>query len=174
MAGLSMSGVAVYRSSPRNRGVPDMFDQSKLDVMLGVDEGDVSTVYTDTRGHPTIGKGHNLDASPLPAGWAPPLTEDQINQLLDMDTSKTLANLDARWPGWRDLPEPVTRVIAGMGFNMGVGQWGVSGLMQFTGFIGLIKAGQYSAAADDLTHTLWQSQVGARALRYEALLRTAG
>lgn len=150
----------------------DNFNIDNVDVMLGVDEGDRSRVYIDTRGHPTIGKGHNLDASPLPAGWTPPLTEDQINQLLNRDLAKTIANLDARFPGWREFPEPVTRVVAGLGFNMGVGVPGVSGLMQFGQFIGLLKAGRYSAAADDLMHTLWATQVGSRATRYAALLRT--
>lgn len=150
-----------------------MFDQSKLEDSLKVDEGDRTRRYLDTKGIWTIGIGHNLKVSPLPAGWIEPLTDAQIDTLFGRDIGKTLVNLDARWPGWRNYPEPIARALADMGFNMGVGQPGVSGLMQFTGFIALIKAGRYGAAADDLTHTLWATQVGARAGRIEALIRSA-
>jgi|WetSurMetagenome_2_1015567.scaffolds.fasta_scaffold423396_1 lysozyme len=149
-----------------------MFSEQNLRSDLKVDEGDERRPYKDTRGFWTVAIGHNLDVSPLPSGMSYPLTDDMVNAIFERDISGTLARLDARLPGWRDFPEPIARSLANMGFNMGVGQWGKSGLLEFTTFIGLLKAHNYAAAADDLIHTAWHSQVGDRALRIEALIRS--
>lgn len=153
-----------------------MFDQSKLEADLKVDEGVRRSRYLDTRGIPTIGIGHNLQASPLPAGMTEPLTDAMIDQLFNRDIGGTLTRLDQRIPWWRDLPEPAARSLANMGFNMGVGQPAytghpATGLMQFRNTLELIHAGRYSAAADALDHSLWDKQVHGRADRIEALLR---
>lgn len=155
-----------------------MFDQAKLEADLKIDEGDRRVPYTDTRGHPTVGIGHNLDASPLPAGWSYPLNDAQIDALFDRDIAKTLANLDARLPWWRDAPEPVARSIANMAFNMGVGRPAApgrraTGLMQFVNTLELLRTGRYKDAADALDRSLWDRQVHGRADRIEALLRAA-
>lgn len=155
------------------------FDQGKLEADLAVDEGKRFVPYIDTRGHPTVGLGHNLDASPLPAGWAYPLTEAQVDQLFNKDIAGTLAGLDARLPWWRSLPEPAARSLANMAFNMGVGRpsapgSAATGLMQFTKTLALIQGHQFADAADALDHSLWDKQVHGRADRIEATLRALG
>lgn len=147
----------------------DYYSASDTESMLAVDEGKKFSPYVDTRGHPTVGIGHNLDAAPIPAGWAYPLTEAQVDELFQRDIAKTIANLDARLPWWR--ASPAANILVDMGFNMGVGQWGVSGLLSFTTSLGLIKGGQFKDAADHLAASLWDKQVGSRADRIEAKLR---
>lgn len=159
-------------------GASKMFDQAKLENDLKFDEGDRRVRYRDTRGIWTIGIGHNLEVSPLPAGWTEPLTDAQIDALFDHDIAGTLVRLDQRLPWWRNAPEPVARSLANMGFNMGVGQPAAlgrpaSGLMQFTNTLELIRTGHYAAAADALDKSLWDKQVHGRADRIEALLRAA-
>jgi len=144
------------------------FSITNLKRDLAVDEGSRATRYRDSAGHWTIGVGHNLDASPLPSGWREPLTQTQIDELFSRDVSRTLAGLDQHLPGWRSRPEPVARSLANMAYNLGV-----AGLLGFTTFLRLISEGRYADAASDLNGTLWARQVGARATRIEALLRSA-
>ncbi|WP_186159252.1 glycoside hydrolase family protein [Burkholderia gladioli] len=71
---------------------------SLLEAELHRDEGVRSSIYLDTTGIPTVGVGHNCQVSPLPAGWACPLTDAQVNQLLSGDITSTLEKLDRSLP----------------------------------------------------------------------------
>jgi lysozyme len=146
-----------------------------LEDQLTVDEGKRYKRYLDSRGIPTIGIGHNLNASPLPAGWTEPLTDAQVDQLFQQDIAGTLSRIATRLPWVAQQPQAIQLALSDMGFNMGVGQAGppATGLMGFHTFLGLVQAGNYSAAADDLVGTLWAKQVGNRATRIEAQIRAA-
>ncbi len=98
------------------------------------DEGVRYWPYTDTMGIPSTGVGHNLRAIPLPSSWAYPLTDAQVNQLLNQDLQNTFAALDQNIPWWRALDEVRQRVVANMAFNMGVG-----GLMTFKNTLGAMQ-----------------------------------
>jgi lysozyme len=50
----------------------------KLIAELRRDEGVRYSPYNDTKGIPTVGVGHNLNAKPLPAGWKYPLNDTQL------------------------------------------------------------------------------------------------
>lgn len=140
-------------------------DQSAMDAELEYDEGKSATVYIDTKGHPTIGVGWNLDAQPLPAGMEPPLSEEQIRTLLNMSTSETITDLDAFLPWWRDLDEVRQRAMLNLCFNLGWPKFSA-----FTGFQGFMQAGDYQAAANDLHGTPWYSEVGERGPRIVAMI----
>ncbi|KVC65532.1 hypothetical protein WI72_33705 [Burkholderia ubonensis] len=56
-------------------------NEDLMEKELRRDEGVRYVRYLDSRGIPTTGVGHNLNASPLPAGWAFPLNDQQVNQL---------------------------------------------------------------------------------------------
>ncbi|WP_434715525.1 glycoside hydrolase family protein [Paraburkholderia sp. A3RO-2L] len=132
------------------------------------DEGVRATPYKDTKGKLTVGVGHNLTASPLPAGWAYPLTPAQITQLLVADVADTLAQLDARAKWWRTLSEVRQRVVANMAFNLGVDKF-----LCFAKAIAAMKEGGWDTAADQMQDSLWFKQVGARAVRLCAAMRTS-
>ncbi|WP_310633728.1 glycoside hydrolase family protein [Paraburkholderia sp.] len=131
------------------------------------DEGVRTTPYKDTKGKLTVGVGHNLTASPLPAGWTYPLTQAQITQLLVADVADTLAQLDARAKWWRTLSEVRQRVVANMAFNLGVDKF-----LGFARAIAAMKEGGWDTAADEMQSSLWFRQVGARAVRLCAAMRT--
>ncbi|MFD1558370.1 glycoside hydrolase family protein [Paraburkholderia silviterrae] len=140
---------------------------SLLDAELRRDEGVSATVYTDTQGNPTCGVGHNLNASPLPSGWSFPLTDAQINSLLNYDLSTTFAALNLHLPWWSSMDAVRQRVIANMCFNMGIGK-----LLGFHNTLGAMQAGNYAAAASGMLASLWAKQVGARATRLAQAMRT--
>ena len=124
------------------------------------DEGVRYDCYLDSRGIPTCGVGHNLLTSPLPNGWAYPLTDDQVNQLLNHDLQLTFAGLDLNISWWRNLDEVRQRVIANMCFNLGI-----RGLMGFKNTLLAMQSKNYAAASAGMKNSAWYGQVGQRAVR---------
>lgn len=130
------------------------------------DEGVRYSIYLDTKGVPTVGVGHNCRTSPLPAGWACPLTDGQVNQLLDHDLTVTFASLDLHLPWWSSLDAVRQRVIANMCFNMGIGNTALgTGLLGFKTALGAMQRGSYAIAAAAMMNSAWFTQTGDRAKR---------
>jgi lysozyme len=138
-----------------------------LEAELRRDEGVRYSIYLDTEGVPTVGCGHNVKVSPLPAGWVCPLTDGQVDQLLSRDISTTLAKLDKALPWWRSLDEVRQRVIANMAFNMGI-----AGLLTFKNTLAAMQRGSYAVAAAGMLSSKWACQVGARAKRLAQAMET--
>lgn len=144
-------------------------DYDRLKAQLRVDEGVRRRRYPDTVGKVTIGVGHNITDDPdYPYTEADePLSDTQINVLLNEDVAKAIADLDqfANW--WRAMEEPRQRVLANMCFNLG---W-----PRLSGFVNTLKAmhfSDYQAAAVGMRASLWAKQVGARAERLAKIMET--
>jgi GH24 family phage-related lysozyme (muramidase) len=112
-------------------------------------------------GHPTGGYGFALDVSPL--------TQAESLPILTSRAAAIDAKLQADLPWVADLPEPIQRALADMAYNLGD-----HGEEQFTTFLGLVQAGQYGTAADDLMTTPWYKQVGTRGVRLVSVIRSGG
>lgn len=140
-------------------------DIDLMDAELRRDEGVKYSPYLDTKGISTVGVGHNLLASPLPTWWTYPLSDAQVNQLLNHDLEVTFSGLDLHIPWWRNLDEVRQRVICNMAFNMGI-----CTLMQFKNTLAAMQRGSYGAAAAGMRASAWYGQVGTRAQRlYDAM-----
>lgn len=141
-----------------------------IDLMLAElrqDEGVRYVPYLDSRGIPSCGVGHNLRVHPLPAGWAFPLNDIQVDQLLTGDLSDTFSQLDHFVPWWRTLDEVRQRVVANMAFNVGI-----AGFLEFRQAISAMSAGNYLAASVDMKNSVWYTQVGVRAARLCQAMQT--
>jgi lysozyme len=132
---------------------------TSLERELTRDEGKRSKPYRDSLGFLTIGIGHNLDAEGL--------CEEAIAAQFRYDLDKKVFTpLDARLPWWRELPEPVQRVIANLTFNLGI-----VGLLKWRIFLAQLKNGRYANAAANLrSNRIYTRQVGERAERLARLL----
>lgn len=143
----------------------------KLKAQLRIDEGVRYSRYKDTMGIWTIGVGHNIDVD----RYYPykiedePLSDVQVDVLLNEDVAKVVSDLDQNANWWRACPDGVQCVIAGLCFNMG---W--HGLSQFTNTLGAMHDGRYSDAASGLLASKYATQVGKRADRYADVLKAAG
>lgn len=138
-----------------------------LDAELRRDEGVKYSMYFDTKGIPTIGVGHNIQASPLPAEYVQPLTDDQVDDLLNHDLQVVFAGLDLHHPWWRGLDEVRQRVISNLAFNLGEAR--------LDGFVNTLHAMQindFDAAANGMENSAWAGQVGNRAVRLVEAMRT--
>ncbi len=131
------------------------------------DEGCNPNLYLDSLGVPTVGVGHNCLAYPLPIGYVFPLTDDQIEALLDHDLAVTFSGLDLHLPWWRGLDEVRQRVIANMGFNLGV-----PGLLKFHHMLDAVRSLDWPTAAAQMQNSIWYRQVGKRAVRLKQAMLT--
>lgn len=125
------------------------------------DEGLRLTAYQDTVGAWTIGYGHaHVHAGTVWSG-------ETAFAMLRADVAHAEAALDAQLPWWRQLDDVRQDVIANMAFNMGV-----TTLSQFHNTLAAMKAGDWNKAAAGMLASQWARQVGARATRLAAQMRT--
>lgn len=133
-------------------------DDPLLIAELRRDEGVRYTPYKDTKGIDTVGVGHNLQAMPL--GLLYPLTDAQVDRILEVDLAEVFEALDKHLPWWRGLTLARQRVLANMAFNLGI-----TGLLGFKNTLQEIRRGHYELAAKGMMASKWATQVGARAKR---------
>lgn len=164
--------------------------------LIGIDEGDKSKPYQDSRGIWSVALGHNLEANGLPLavalsvyarlGMTAPnadpvpfpdcldliisaggLTELEIEQLYEIDLKKNCSWLwELGW--WSTANEARQAACNDMAYNLGPTK-----AQAFTTFYGLIGKDDWNGAADDLE---FQTEVGRelpeRYGRLEQLIRT--
>lgn len=152
----------------------DQANERQLVVELRCDEGVRYVRYLDTKGIPTTGVGHNLQARPLPVGWTYPLSDAQVDQLLEQDLEAVYVDLDRNLPWWRDLNDVRQRVICNMCFNLGITK-----LLGFVNTLAAARQGRYADASRGMLNSAWAAQVGiydrngqpGRALRLANMMR---
>lgn len=134
-------------------------NEEKLVAQLSIDEGRRARIYTDTVGKVTGGVGRNLTDRPF--------SEDEIDLMLKNDIAIVESSLDRSLPWWREMSDARQNVLANMCFNMGINR-----LLGFTNTLATMRAGRYDAAALGMLDSQWARQVGARAIRLAAVMRT--
>ena len=128
---------------------------------LMADEGLRRAAYRDTVGVCTIGYGHT------PASEGEVWTVAQAYDQLIEDVAAVTAGLDRDLAWWRTLDEVRQDALANMGFNLGV-----HGLLGFTHMLAPLQAGDFAVASAQMLLSKWASQVGDRAARLAAMIRT--
>jgi lysozyme len=141
-------------------------NMARLVEELRRDEGVRYTPYADTKGIPTVGVGHNLKACPLPDGWSYPLSDNQVNTLLERDLANVFSDLNRDLPWWTDLNDVRQRVICNMQFNLGSTK-----LAGFINTLAAMRQGRYADAAAGMLKSAWATQVGARATRLAQMMK---
>ncbi|KVE31070.1 MULTISPECIES: glycoside hydrolase family protein [Burkholderia] len=134
------------------------FDRRQLIAELSRDEGRRLKPYVDTVGKTTIGVGRNLTDVGI--------SDPECDAMLSSDIDRTVAWLDRNLSWWRQLDGVRQRVVINMAFNMG------GALLTFTNTLAAMKRGDYAAAADGMLASKWAQQVGARATRLAAMMRS--
>lgn len=133
-------------------------DLDTLKAELRRDEGVRLKPYTDSVGKLTIGVGRNL----TDVGIQP----HEAEEMLEHDIASTIGALSVKLP-WFPALDPVRqRVLVNMGFM------GVEKLLGFHLMLDACRRGDYETAADELLNSRYAHQVGQRATRLAAMLRT--
>jgi lysozyme len=156
----SLNDTANY--SPSIEVVEEMNEANEMQLVaeLRIDEGVRYSPYNDTRGIMTVGVGHNLQAIPLQADWVYPLSDEQVDQLLESDLENVYSSLNASLPWWVDLNDVRQRVVCNLCFNLGINK-----LLGFKNTLAAMRQGRYADAAAGMLNSAWASQVGQRAVR---------
>jgi len=133
-------------------------------------EGKRDCVYTDTKGHPTIGIGYNLDNPGARKAIAAVgadydsirsgktcLTNSQVMELFEPSYNSAVSGAKRAVSSYSSLCCGVQNVMTDMDYNLGDG-----GFASFRTFISLINQGRWGDAAADGRGTAWCGQVGSR------------
>jgi lysozyme len=121
-------------------------------------------------GNPTIGVGLNLltgaarmaiatlglDYARVVSGITP-LTDAQIDDLLDGSIKSAVADVRSLLPAFDHLADSQALVMTDLAFNMGKGR-----LMEFVNMLGYVKRNAWANAAAELRDSKWYRQVGKR------------
>jgi lysozyme len=135
-------------------------DRDAFRSQLVEHEGERLLVYRCPAGYLTVGVGRNLEGKGL--------TKAESRFLLDNDITEVEGQCQARFPAWfPSLNGARQRAILDLVFNMGIERF-----CRFTSTIGAFERGNYEAAADHLIRSKWYGQVGRRAVRIVAMVRT--
>ena len=125
------------------------------------DEGLRLTAYEDTVGIWTVGYGH---AHVAPGTvW----TEDQADGQLHIDIATAVASLDRALRWWRTLNDVRQDALCEMAFNMGTAT-----LCEFHHALSALQIGDYDTASAQFLLSKWAAQVGMRATRLAAMIKT--
>jgi lysozyme len=129
------------------------------------DEGFRSFPYGDS--HPdkyqTIGYGFLIDER-KGVGLPRPVAEFWLRYAVN----ERLAELQRRWPAFKDQPPDVQRALGNMAYQLGA-----AGVIAFKKMLAALEAGDRIAAADAALDSKWATQTPARTQRVVALLKGA-
>lgn len=134
-------------------------ERAAVRAQLEMDEGRRLKPYRDTVGKLTIGIGRNLDDVGI--------SNEEADMLLEHDLARVEGDLLGELPWVAGLDSVRKQVLANMAFNLGMRT-----LLMFRGTLAAIKAGDYAKAANQMMDSKWRGQVGARADRLVAMMRT--
>ena len=127
-------------------------------TQLRSDEGIRSLAYQDSRGHWTVGIGHNLE-TPMPPAV--------IELLFQYDLLAAINAAILVTPTWAQLTPRRQEVLVNMAFNLGQ-----AGLARFTQMFQALAQEDYAGAAREMLDSDWARQVGARAERLARIMTT--
>lgn len=137
--------------------------------LIQLEEGCRLTAYKDSRGVWTIGWGYNLEAHGYARDECEGLTwtQQQADAALADEIQAVLAELDRRWPKWRDLDEVRQAAVVSS-----VYQLGAPGAAKFVSTIRALTDRNWSAAAVQMSASRWAQQTPARVMRNAEMIRT--
>jgi GH24 family phage-related lysozyme (muramidase) len=134
-------------------------DRKKLKARIEGEEGRKYKAYVDSLGVLTIGIGRNIKDKGL--------NDQEIDLMFNNDIDDVEKDLREKLPWVFNLDEVRLSVFYDLCFNLGINR-----LLEFSHMLAFAEAGDYNTAADELHHSLWDSQVGHRAVVLETMLRT--
>lgn len=152
----------------------------RLKEQLILHEGYRDKVYYDTKGHPTVGVGFNLDRktaiSYLRHAGAPSLhnilrgerlSRESILALLGLCIDESVLDAKSLISNFDSLDEVRKRVVVDMAFNMGRKVFS-----QFRNTIKAIEESRWEDAAAGMEGSRWYKQTKTRARRLVKMIRT--
>lgn len=149
---------AIWRVGDGVDGPRVMSERQRLVDELLRDEGISLKPYRDSVGIYSIGVGRNLTGKGI--------TSAEAMYLLDNDIEEAVTDLST-FPWFADLDPVRQRVVINMRFQLGYSRF-----RTFKRMLAALARGDYHAAAESMTNSLWRKQVPTRARRLIAMMET--
>ena len=128
-----------------------------LEREVADDEGFRAHLYKCTAGKWSIGHGTNLSDG---------IDREEALLLLRYRLGKVVAALESRLPFWPKLTDDRRRVLANMGYQLGI-----LGLMRFKRMLAAVERGDYDTAGKEMMDSKWaRSDSPARAQRLRTMM----
>lgn len=134
--------------------------------LIKAEEGLRPRPYQCTAGAWTIGYGTNLDAHKMSHDglvWTEAHAEDALLDELEI----LIAELDRRWPQWRELNDARRAAVLSS-----VYQLGIYGAASFKNTIAKLLVGDFPGAADNMLASKWARQTPERVKRNAEIIRS--
>jgi lysozyme len=151
-------------SSGNDQPVPKISGMEDVKNRIKIHEGKRLTVYKDSLGLPTIGYGHLIK----PGENFTTISEKQANDMFEEDFAKH-AKAAQNIPGYNSLNDGAKGALIDMTFNMGPGWY-----RKWPKFTKALQEGDIAGAAQQLSGSKWEKQVGNRAREDIALIAAGG
>lgn len=133
--------------------------------LIAYHEGCKLEAYQDTRGVWTIGFGYTGPDVHAGLEWTAEQADSAFDRCLDTAMQDALEVVGD--PAWDSINIPRQDALVDMAYNLGRSRFA-----EFNTFLGFVRSGDWSAAADDLAHTAWASEVGRRFRDDQQIIRT--
>jgi len=131
-------------------------------------EGYSEKVYLDSRGVKTVGYGTNIEARKLNYAVGARINSSTLNKFASDDIIKYEAICRKYITNFDSLSDAAKEISFGLAYNVGEG-----GFIKFKRFRANISERNYSAAAKELSQSVWAKQVKGRANSYIQTLARA-
>lgn len=112
-----------------------------LEREVADDEGFMPIPYRCTAGKLSIGYGTNIQDG---------ITRDEALLLMRHRLGRVVAALESRLPFWVKLTDERRRVLANMGYQLGI-----TGLLGFRQMLAALERGDYEAASREMLDSKW-------------------
>jgi lysozyme len=170
-AGGVMSGRGVRPETPEQLGETGEFDEDRVFRQIADDENFVKKPYQDRKGI-SVGYGTSLTAHGVGQQEIDRMRKEGISRedaenLAREDIRRVNSEIQEKMPWTQNLDAARQEALVNMGYNMGT-----RGLMGFKKFLGDLQAGNYEEASKEMMRSDWAKQVGNRARRLSAQIRS--
>ena len=144
-----------------------MINFNRLEVQLMQDEGFSPHPYLDTVGVPTIGYGTTRIHGRAVQLEDPAITAGQARDLLRADIYGALIDAQYLFRRLEEMPDRVQEAVVNMAYNLGVKRLGA-----FRRFLAAAQQLDYATMAVEAIDSKWYGQVGQRATRIVAAIKS--
>jgi|TARA_R100001510_G_C7600652_1_gene167346 lysozyme len=133
-------------------------------------EGEVLEIYEDSLGYKTLGIGHLCQPEDPEYSWAvgTKVSQEVVNMYYEQDFQKhyqETVHVYGSYEDFKNLPEPIQRVLVNMCFNLGGTRFS-----KFKNMLKACKENNWQEMARQMQDSRWYYQVGRRSQELQKMV----
>jgi lysozyme len=133
-------------------------------------EGEVLEIYEDSLGYKTLGIGHLCQPEDPEYSWkiGTKVSQEVVNMYYEQDFQKhyqEAVHVYGSYEDFKNLPEPIQRVLVNMCFNLGGTRFS-----KFKNMLRACREHNWEQMAAEMENSRWYSQVGRRSQELQKMV----